>query len=129
MKPTNQQSNSAQDAQNPQHTAGPWTIEYAETSARWPVIMAGEHEVAEISDSVALKNDKERWRKKDGAEVAEANARLIAAAPELFDFVAAYVEDADCGDGGQHDEDMSHGRCWHCTASRIIREITATQPA
>lgn len=52
-----------------------------------------------------------------------ANASLLAAAPELFAFVKAYANEADCGDGGEHDEDKSHGRCWHCTATRLVNEV------
>lgn len=72
-----------------EHTPGPWTIEYSETSVRWPTVIAINEpghddgspiEVCEISESFAIDappDDPDRM-------VAEANARLIAAAPELF---------------------------------------------
>jgi hypothetical protein len=49
--------------------------------------------------------------------------RLIEKSRELFEFVKDYFDGADCGDGGEHGEDMSHGQCWHCTARRLVSEV------
>lgn len=79
------------------HTPGPWRITYAETGVRWPVITVpdenhedGEYEIAQISEHVAENKNrgrntmKKRWVKSEFADLAEANARLIAAAPNLL---------------------------------------------
>jgi hypothetical protein len=57
-----------------QHTPGPWTYEDA-TYSDW-----GEWAINTPLRRVALVND--------GAGNAEANARLIAAAPRMYDFIA-----------------------------------------
>lgn len=74
------------------------------------------------------------WKDEGALQVAEVtalkggktqrNARLIALAPELLAFVQDYFDVADCGNGGEHEEDMSHGRCWHCTARRLVGLLT-----
>lgn len=85
----------------PKHTPGPWLIDMAETTSRWPVIYvpdaswdAGKREIAEISDIVAFNvshSGKERWKTADTADMAMANARLIAAAPEMLAALKASV--------------------------------------
>jgi hypothetical protein len=50
-------------------------------------------------------------------------AQFMAAAPDLFAIVLDYAENADCGDGGQHEDE--EGRvCWHCQAVAIVEKIT-----
>ena len=72
------------------HTPGPWKIEYAETGVRWPVIYvddgtwdAGRRQLADLHNYVAKRGKGGRWRKTPDAEEAEANAALIASAPDL----------------------------------------------
>lgn len=50
------------------------------------------------------------------------NARLIASAPDLFAIVKDYADNADCGDGGQG-EACSSGKCWHCQAVAMVKQI------
>lgn len=83
------------------HTPGPWGA-------------AGMRIVAQSGKTVAHVQTDGEWM---------GDARLIAAAPELFAFVADYFETADCGDGGEHPEDKSHGQCWHCTAKRLVSKV------
>jgi hypothetical protein len=79
------------------HTTGDWLIDYAETGVRWPVIYVvdesfadGRHEIAELSDHTARNANarrntlKKRWVPTPEADEAMANARLIAAAPDLL---------------------------------------------
>jgi len=63
---------------------------------------------------------------------AERKARVAAVADELFDFVKTYLDETDCGNaliigrgiGAEHGEEMSHGRCFHCTARRLVTQVT-----
>lgn len=68
------------------HTPGPWAITYAQTSARWPIVCSDDErgiEVAELSGVVAERLGV-RWFSDPNAPEIEANARLIAAAPDLL---------------------------------------------
>jgi hypothetical protein len=88
------------------HTPGPWLVKYAETRVRWPVIYVkddtyedGEHEIAEINDHVAQNINtsiKPQWVAHPDKAEGEANARLIAAAPDLLAacrVVKAHIEE------------------------------------
>ncbi len=59
----------------------------------------------------------------DGFTDNEADARLIAAAPDLFAIVKDYADNADCGDGGEGDA-CKRGVCWHCQAVAMVERIT-----
>jgi uncharacterized protein len=71
----------------PDHTPGPWRIEYRETRVRWPVIVArlnGEvYELASMEESTHVHNEEDEWERSTNADRCEADAALISAAPEL----------------------------------------------
>lgn len=73
------------------HTPGPWRIAYAETEARWPVVAVDDdacpgydNEIAEIGGIVATRGREGNWLPDPAADTVMANARLIAAAPDLL---------------------------------------------
>lgn len=76
------------------HTPGPWGIDYVTTDVQWPVVNdASDNPVCEIVLCYLPDTDDADPCKQE----AEANARLIAAAPDLLDalksslqFVAAW---------------------------------------
>ncbi len=72
--------------------------------------------------------------KRIGTEIMEANARLIAAAPDLLKALRGLLEGADCSDYGEagidHPEPVSHqhgNSCPICSARAAIAKATGEQ--
>ena len=101
---------------NSTHTPGPWTIQPAKTGDTFAMIRAalpgysGTRKIAEVTDVGAA---------------GEANARLIAAAPELLAALRAY--DAAVGAGIDSDPEM-WAKAARLTAAAIAK-ATAEQKA
>lgn len=77
------------------HTPGPWIVRHMENAVRkWPVII-NEARTIQIAEMI-------------NAEYAEANARLIAAAPKLLEALKALCERGrDLGDSYYNKDDQS----------------------
>ena len=73
-------------------TPGPWRIEAASAGSKWPIIQG-----ANWSGEVAIVYN-------DGETSEGANARLIAAAPKMADWIASALRMVD-GDGAPPDWD------------------------
>jgi hypothetical protein len=80
------------------HTPGPWRVEIEGTeSAKWPhIVNFDDYEVAQVSDDVTEGDESAPNRAQ-----AEANARLIAAAPEMYELLKEIDR---CGYLGIHDD-------------------------
>lgn len=73
------------------HTPGPWTVEHH--GGPWHIFGANDERVGTYSTS-APASTAEQW------DVSQANARLIAAAPELLAALESIVEDIHPNVGG-----------------------------
>lgn len=95
-----------------EHTPGPWRIFY-EGSGDYLVLGAAGEEVASVS-----RPDAHFMHSGPGAPINEANARLIAAAPELLDWLRAHVEaygQCECRPDGII--------CPHCRAQALLARL------
>ena len=88
------------------HTPGPWKVNADEYGNVLGVRAANDATICQINWMI---------RKRGGLQ-AEANARLIAAAPDLLAVLKEFVKDSECdADGEKHPKD-----CWHCAAMAAI---------
>lgn len=116
------------------HTAGPWLVKVDGTSTgRWPVIYtAGPYyddgssrevcdlETVEISDGPCQGGE---WVRRDNADEIEANARLIAAAPELLEALQSVLKHCPA----DPDTTPSFLGAWH-KAEAAIAKATGAAP-
>jgi hypothetical protein len=107
------------------HTPGPWRVEIEGTSTgRGPVILCEEtysddpanRQLAELEISETNERRAE-WRRSGDADEIEANARLMAAAPDLLEALRDLVEAFPAGDDGMEvagsfgaDAELSYAR-------------------
>ena len=86
-----------------QHTPGPWTIEN-----KGVILGSEDFPIAYMAFT--------------SGEIDEANARLIAAAPEMLDILIAFVHDADkmgC------DHEPAPEECYICQARALLAKVEA----
>lgn len=117
------------------HTPGPWEVDYEETGVRWPTVIAPEEpgyddgapeEVCRISISYPIDADSDCPKRIE----AEANARLIAAAPELLAACKAIICEGSHGNTVYGDSDHislndSVWMCQHAADKAEGRELMA----
>lgn len=121
------------------HTPGPWTVEEEWYSDAFPVVDARGFQIVEAQDMPILLGYTERlgighWAEKPGEAYLEldsdevlANARLIAAAPELLAALKPFAEEPISDDAYCHRGVVPKGECIRC--SRIIAARAAIQKA
>lgn len=73
------------------HTPGPWTYD-----GMWSLIMAGKYEIAAIHCARTIEDTRKRKR----IDETQANARLIAAAPDLLNACKAICRELEYAFGG-----------------------------
>lgn len=93
---------------SPAHTAGPWLLTPQE-SGRWEIHLADLSPIATVGDGLH----------EGDYDVAEANACLIAAAPDLLAALKGMIEVADEGEVMDHDVSGCDD-CALCTARKTV---------
>ena len=85
------------------HTQGPWVVQYQEGDKPFVVADQGKQwnnpVVCSLYEDVTPEDSVTMGAWLEANENAEANARLIAAAPDLLDFVISYLENYHSEDG------------------------------
>lgn len=87
------------------HTPGPWSIHH-KPRCDWQIVGADEYSIVGVPD-----DDKYGRPTEDAA-----NARLIAAAPDLLAFVKRFTSNDEC----TVTEPGDAGHCHHCDAINLI---------
>ena len=73
------------------HTPGPWTAQH--NGVYWQIDSKRDGQVGDVCASNTIFRDQELLSEKETAVIAEANARLFAAAPELLEALRDIVSD------------------------------------
>jgi len=119
------------------HTPGPWRWEIDGTmSGRGPVILSEEkyddgspRQLAELETSETNHGAKRaRWRRQPDADEIEANARLIAAAPDLLAACKAVEHQLRTGESSDGDERDVRWCALHLRAVIALAEPTEAAP-